>query len=179
MGTRLRQGSGAAEGKRTEDGGQRTGDRRQGTEGLLLPAGRPFQQAAQSLRRLVAVQFAAGEVEHQFLPLLAVGRRLDSIQSQENNPSHHGGALVAIKKWMIAAKIICARDFHKVGVGRLAAKGGLRSKNSGGEQVPSRTPCNPPNCRSASAWIARTIFDREMNAVVRCGLYASLRKVLR
>ena len=53
--------------------------------GLLLFAGRLFQEAAQSLRCLIAIQFTSGEVEHQFLPLFTVRRRLDSNQPQENN----------------------------------------------------------------------------------------------
>jgi hypothetical protein len=85
---------------------------------------------------LLAVQFGGCNIERYVLPRLAVGLRLNSIQTEKHDAGAQGRALVSINKWMVATKEekICGSDLDYVSIHGLACEAGLRGCDGRFEQ---------------------------------------------
>src|SRR5215475_1136373 len=86
-----------------------------------------LEQFAKSESCFITINRARCHVEHQSLPLLAVRFRLDSVEPQEHDRSHHGSPFVSIDKGVILADVeqIGSGDFYNIGIGRFASEAGL------------------------------------------------------
>src|SRR2546427_11766391 len=96
---------------------------------FFLPCPTCCDQAMQACRGLLAVELRRGNVEHELFPGIAIRRRLDAVQPQEDDRGSHRSALVAVVEGMIPAQVeqIGGGDLHDIGVRRLAAETVLRS----------------------------------------------------
>src|SRR5207253_6956904 len=118
-------------------------------------------QFAQTSGRLVAVQSARCDIQHQLLPSLAIGRWFDSVQSQEHDCRHHGGAFVSIEKWMVTANVkeICRCYIDEIGKGGLSAEARLRSQHGRGQQV--RSEEHTSELQSRGHLVCRLLLEKK------------------
>jgi hypothetical protein len=130
------------------------------------------EQFAEPASCNIAIDFAAGHVEHESLPLLAIWFRFDSVKPQEHDRSHHRRSFIPIDKRMVFADVeqVSSCDFYDVGIGRFATKAGLWRKDCRRQQVfVTHAVCAAELFDYFEVNLANDV-DAEMDAIVRRGV---------
>src|SRR5262249_7727758 len=131
-----------------------------------------LEQFAKPLCCNVAVDFAASQVEHQSLPLLAVRFQLDSVEPQEHDRSHHRSSFIPIDKRMVLTDVeqVSSGDFYDVGIGRFATKAGVRRQNCRRQQISVTHAVSAAKLFDYLGVNLANDVDAEMEAIVRRGV---------
>lgn len=133
------------------------------------------QELPQARCSLIAVQRAGCNIQRESLPFRAIRLRFNSVEAEKDDTCTQCDALVSINERMVSAEVKKIRRgyFFPIRIRRLAAKDGLRHRNSRFQQCHIANPAGPSKPCNDFGMDLPHDFHVKMKTIIQARRHAS------